>query len=576
VSGGEATAQPAPMRPWAAAALVLVATCVAYVNTLTGGWVWDDVSSVLLHEHVQDPAQFFQLFREDQHAFGRGQGNFYRPLVSVSFMVDYLLSGSPPVTPATATEAIPPLIFHISNMLWHAAAAILLLALMVRMGAPPLVWMTVPLVYAVHPLHTEAVAYISGRADMMAAALMFAGLCLVATGATGVKRWALIGLSFVFGILALLSKESALIYPILVAIVIAAIPVQRDERGETISPTWERWLPVLGAIVIVIGYGMLRSTVLRFADATDTEASPIGVRVVEMLQALDYYVRMLVWPTGLHMERTLATATTVSTLRGLLALTVIVAGLAHAVRTGHRRIAAGLAWFIVTWLPISGIFPLNAPLAEHWMYVPMAGLFWAIAEAVAVLARVPLLRPAYIAAVAVALVVFTALTAQRNLDWASNERLFASTLTYNPQSLRVQYNLAVTYDELAGNLPGARRHYEQALALLGPIDLPEDASARVKLSPQQADILISLARLQFRLGDYQGALRRYQTIANADQGSLPRGVYPEALLGVGESALALGDISYASRILSRAAQAVPALGPDIKATFDGRPFENRP
>jgi hypothetical protein len=48
-------------------------------------------------------------------------------------------------------------------------------------------------------------------------------------------------------------------------------------------------------------------------------------------------------------------------------------------RSGHKRITAGYCWFIAAWLPISGIFPLNAPLAEHWMYVPMAGILVGIA-----------------------------------------------------------------------------------------------------------------------------------------------------------------------------------------------------
>ena len=96
------------MLAWCAGAVVLAAACAAYLNTLDGEWVWDDVSSVLLHKHVQEPAKFFQLFREDQHAFGRGQGNFYRPLVAASFMVDYAISGGPsPETVAASGRAYP-------------------------------------------------------------------------------------------------------------------------------------------------------------------------------------------------------------------------------------------------------------------------------------------------------------------------------------------------------------------------------------------------------------------------------------------------------------------------------------
>ena len=88
--------------------LVSVAVCllgtVAYVNTFDGEWVWDDASSVLLHQHVQDPSKLFQLFQEDQHAFGRGDGNFYRPLLSVTFMLDFLLSYD---SAADANPALP-------------------------------------------------------------------------------------------------------------------------------------------------------------------------------------------------------------------------------------------------------------------------------------------------------------------------------------------------------------------------------------------------------------------------------------------------------------------------------------
>jgi hypothetical protein len=107
---------------WTVALLLFLACAVAYLNTLDGEWVWDDASSVLLHENVQQPGQLFQLFREDQHAFGRGQGNFYRPLVSVSFMMDYLLSSGPKPEEYgdNSLPEVSPFLFHVSQIcLWH-------------------------------------------------------------------------------------------------------------------------------------------------------------------------------------------------------------------------------------------------------------------------------------------------------------------------------------------------------------------------------------------------------------------------------------------------------------------------
>ena len=154
-------------RVWVTVAVCLVGWA-AYWNTFSGDFVWDDASSVLLNEHIQDPSFLGQLFREDQHAFGRGQGNFYRPLVNVSFMADYAVAKRPGADPAVFP-------FHVTNTLWHVAAALLLLGLLTAAGAPRFVRAAVPLIYVAHPLHTEAIAYISGRADPMSAAFLFAG-----------------------------------------------------------------------------------------------------------------------------------------------------------------------------------------------------------------------------------------------------------------------------------------------------------------------------------------------------------------------------------------------------------------
>ena len=88
----ESSAREAQLPAVAVAIWLAVLAFVAYGNTLPGEFVWDDASSILLHQHVKDPGKVFALFTEDQHAFAGGQGNFYRPLLSVTFMADYALA----------------------------------------------------------------------------------------------------------------------------------------------------------------------------------------------------------------------------------------------------------------------------------------------------------------------------------------------------------------------------------------------------------------------------------------------------------------------------------------------------
>jgi len=558
-------------------AAVIVAGCAAYINTLDGEWVWDDASSVLLHKHVQDPSKFVQLFREDQHAFGRGAGNFYRPLVSASFMLDYALSydARQDADPGAPYPRVKPFVFHLTNLFWHLAAALLLLALLTRMAAPPFVCAAVPLLFVVHPLHTEAVAYISGRADMMSATFMFAGLCCALYEGPPPRRGVAWALSTLCCCAALLSKESSFIFPFLLLLFILVRPVTAS------TPEQKKWAyglraaPAAMAALVMVVYGILRMTALRFAEAAPGPQSTFGTRLVETGQAFAFYLRVLFWPTGLHMEQSLAGTPVWTALLGSTLLGLCVAALAAAWAGKQHRIALGMGWFLLTWLPISGLFPLNAPMAEHWMYVPMAGFWWAVTEALWLAAKGPTLRRAAVAAVYALGVLFIVLTVQRNRDWHSNERLFRATLRENPSTLRVNYNLAVAYEDILHNDPGARRHHEAVLAL-------HEAQKRARsvdgdtsyLLEDEIEVHLSLGRILARQGEYQRALQHFGPVTTLAKSEKYRAEVSLAALGLGQCFLALGEVARANAYLQQATSLNPGLGPKVQAVFAGEPFDD--
>ncbi len=559
---------------WLAAAVILLAAVASYVNTFDGEWVWDDMSSVLLHRHVQDPGQFFQLFCEDQHAFGRGQGNFYRPLVSASFMLDYAVTGGPsPEAIAAAGKAplnLPSVVFHFSNLAWHAAAALLLYALLLRVGAPVLAALIAGAFFAAHPLHTEAVAYISGRADMMSAAFMFLGMILALGRRSGGGRWAAWSGSLMCFAAALLSKESSLIYPVLLGIVLAGAWLQDRERaadGDRVS-ILPRLAPLFGAVLVLIGYAVLRTTVLRFGGSGMSASAALGQRLQESGQSFALYVRLLFVPTGLHMERTLDGVPGWLGPVGWLLLGGIVVAAVAAFSARQYRITAGLAWFLAAWVPISGLFPLNAPMAEHWMYVPMAGFWWAVAEYAVLAFGRSRVRWAPLVLAGAACAVFVALTAQRNHDWHDNERLFVSTLKLNPNSIRVHYNLAVTYEDILKNYAGARRHYEAILRLQG-----QDGSMTTARSATiaEAELRLALGHVLEKLFDPAGAASQFQQILKLK--NLPEeGMAVEAAIGIGRCYLAMGDWGNAAQVLAQVAQKAPATLPEVKQLLAGAPL----
>jgi hypothetical protein len=574
MEGGARAISESPFR-WLVAVGIILAGAVAYVNTFDGEWVWDDASSVLLHQHVQDPLKFFQLFREDQHAFGQGQGNFYRPLVSASFMLDYLWSYEP--GQETGSKAsypdIKPLLFHVTNMLWHIAAALLLFALLTLLDAPRLVRAAVPMIYVLHPLHTEAVAYISGRADMMSAAFMFAGLWFALRAETAARPapgWVASGACFCG---ALLSKESAFVYPLLLGLLLFLRPRPETDGENRQAGYARRMAPLAIAVVIMAGYAGLRMTVLKFADAGSGPASPLGQRLVETGQAFAFYIRVLFLPFGLHMEQTLTGTPRWTALVGLLLLLACGAVVAVSLKKGQRRIALGMGWFLITWLPISGVFPLNAPMAEHWMYVPMAGFWWALAEMVWLgCERRPVVRRAALTGAYALGLFFLVLTVQRNQDWHSNERLFRATLAQNPATARVHYNLAVTYEDLLGNLPGARRHYE---ALLHLYDTQKRREARPgeetrrAILPEEVDVHLSLGRVLRRQGEYLAAVEHLSPVMGLARSEQFRAHSGAAALEMGKCLLALGEAARADACFRQALAIDPGRVEEVEALLAG-------
>lgn len=550
-----------PFR-WFTAAIVIVAGVLAYANTFANDFVWDDASSILLHKHVQDPSRIGQLFREDLHAFGRGQGNFYRPLLAVSFMADFAWAFDGKTANNVPQPAVFP--FHLTNTILHVGAALWLLALLWRMKAPRSVCLAVPLLWAVHPLHTEAVAYISGRGDSMSAFFMFAALWFALWEGSTAKRIAGAALSALFLVAAVLSKESALILPLLYIPLMLWAP--RFDGTKPAGKDRLCRLPALAVVTTILAvYAWLRMTVLSFGSDSSAPASSFAARLVETGQALALYIKLIFVPTGLHMERTLEGVPPWMGLAGLLVLLVILGASIAAFVKGHTCVTVAGAWFLITWFPISGIIPLNAPMAEHWLYVPLAGILWMLVEvAVRVFSASPLPRVFY-PVVYLCAVLLLAATVARNSDWRSNEALYRATLEANPKSIRVHYNLAATYQDLLDNPAGARRHFERVIELYQEKKTAEGLEENVFWN-DELDAHLSLGDILCEVQPRE-AMEHYAHVLSVgpDAGNAP--LVGMAAFGMGRCSLQMGQFEQAQEFFDKAVTLIPELKPQVERMF---------
>ena len=509
---------------WLSVIVLMLATFVAYGPAMRNSFVWDDTALVLRDPLIRSWRLAPDAFREFLFLDATAS-NFYRPLQRLTYIADYAVWGiarpadSPTAkktgAPDTGDEADTASVqraaqpgWHFTSVLLHALAALALWWLLrVWMGNGGEWWaLGGSLAWAVHPLFTSAVTYVSGRADSLAAIFIFSALALVAKAHAngrltpgdrpGARR---IIVAALCALVALLSKESG-VAALVLWLVWIALRARRDARS---------WMAWIAAVAVAGGaYAALRTTAARTPPPAPQEITPWQVRPILMARALAEYSALFLAPHSLHMERDVSTkpmgdvATTLrwARLRELQTLAgfLVAVGLLLWWRWSRQRApdsALALVCALATWLPISNVVSLNATVAEHWLYVPAAfviaaGLF----TARAIVAKIGAPARAWIprAALALAAVWLTLLFVQtwRQQDyWRDQHRFITETAARAGRGARMLVNLSQL----------AMQDGEPQRAL----ELCREALA---LEPKLALAKFNIAALAFRQKDYDGSL----------------------------------------------------------------------
>lgn len=488
-------------KTWLRITLLLVAAFLVHLPSLQGQLIWDDNYLVGESPFFRSPIFVFEVFRH--HLYLDSFSAHYRPVQNLSYMLDYLVWNGDLYG------------YHLSNVLWHATAGALLYLLLRRL-LPPLARTVqersrleigsflVALLWVLHPVHSAAVDYISGRADSLAFAFS-CGAWLVYLRAAAHPRIAARVTGYILAaillLLGLCSREIALVW-----IAIFLIQLLFFGRGATRR---HRILAVVVCLTVLGGYAGLRTLpgarVVQSTTATWNGVTRAGL----MLRALGDYGRLTVFPTKLHMERSIVEPRMVlpdGTWRdqfafGTLSLAGLLFGAALLVgamkRGGGQRLRVfGAIWFALGFLPISNLVELNASSAEHWLYLPLAGLLLVF------LGWMLELPPrAFRAAAATGLACAAALgvrSTMRSSDWLNAQVFYERTIAAAGWSPRVGMNLAVIYGQ-QGRLDEARRLLERTLAAWPDYPLARShlatTYARLGLTDQSDRLLAKAAEL---------------------------------------------------------------------------------
>jgi hypothetical protein len=440
--------------------LVVVALALlAYANSLGNGFANDD-ESIVARSPVVTEGRWSQALMGPYWGQAREGAGLYRPVTVASFTAEWRLwRGSP-------------LGFHVVNVAAHLAVTLLVLALLLQLTPPAPAFIGASL-FAVHPVHVEAVANVVGRSELYAA-LAFLAACLLyleGGGWSGRRREARTGALAVLYLVGLGSKEIAVTLPAVLLLLEGFRPSSDPLRGRL-----RREVPVFVSLGVALGGYLLVRTAVLGSVAGESAAPwlrglPAADRILTALSFWPVYLRLMVAPMDLVSDyspgvlvvrRSLGPA---SVAGGLLLGACVIAFV--GLRRRAPVMALGLGWFVVTLLPVTNLlFPVGTLVAERTLYLPSIGVPLALAGALAVLPRP--IPPARLRALTVGgLVVGVAFlwrTVARNPTWRSTESVVATLAREHPESYGAISTLGASLSR-AGRRREAAEAYERALAL---------------------------------------------------------------------------------------------------------------
>ena len=418
--------------------LIIILGFVAYANSLNGKFLYDDPILVENNKLIRAPSAVINFFTNDIFsgaAVGR-KSSFYRPLQMASYTLNYSI-GKLDVRG-----------YHLVNTILHILVALSIYWLINILFSNHLLSLITALLFVVHPLHTEAVSYIAGRADSLVGLFMLLSFILYVKliNQTRINILKIIFLLLAY-LCALFSKEYSLLLPLLLLF-------YHFVFGKKINITV--FLSLLGVIAF---YMVMRLTYLKPLLTLNTDT--VADRLPGLFVAIFSYIKLLFLPFHLHFEygQKLFAWTDLRTLGGVF-ITLLIFVWAYLKR-GNKIILFSIGWFFLGLLPVSNLYKINYYMTEHFLYMPSIGFFLLLSYFLSLLYNNKYKIVALIL-MTCAVLFFLNLTIRQNDYWKDPLTFYTKTLELAPESSNAYTNLGQIYQD-KGDLTKALSCYTKAI-----------------------------------------------------------------------------------------------------------------
>ena len=359
--------------------LLVIMTTAAFSPTLRHGFVGDDLAFIVYNRFYDSPAHIRHLFdgtyltRSHDALFGNAM-NFssgsvgYRPVLSATFFIDRWLWSRHPFG------------YHLHNLILHIFNVLLVFALITRLSRNHQAAVFGAALFALHPTKAEAVSVVGYRADLLSGLFLLGAFLSVAGAEPGRPRSAFGPGVFSLGLyaLALFTKESALVFPLLLA-GYGLFLVKAQPKLRPFSVSFWAGLAAVTGFYLYVYFVVFPNTTLAQLKVENNA----GLHAVRVLQLFYFNVKELLCPwtvkivPGLY-RLPLDAGAVVRAGYGTLIVLLLLYALKRTTRDNPAA-AFCVFWFLAAYLPVSHLIPLVNPVAHRYLYVPSIGLLAGVA-----------------------------------------------------------------------------------------------------------------------------------------------------------------------------------------------------
>ncbi len=428
---------------------------IVYYNSLENDFVFDDDTVVLGDRAITNIYNIPKFFTAEE-GFHKVIGRYYRPVVSSSYAIDYFLWGTVPMG------------FHLTNIIIHVISCLLILRILILLFGNYknglLASLIGAIIFAVHPVHTEAVTWVSGRTDSMAAMFFFASfIYFLKLKGYGVNKEELTSdkfrinylvVSLIFYFFGLLSKEMIMTMPVLLLIFDITFGAADFRKNLKRNILIYLYYTAVSVLYLVLRYFVLkdigdRLTYLYFYG------KPALVAFLTMLKTIPVYFRLLIAPVNLlyHYNGTIPDAESFFDI-GVIVSVIFVLGIIIAGFLFLKKFPVFsfcIFFFLVSLLPVMNIVPTMNLMAERFLYITSLIIPVFVSYIIIRFGKENIKHLLNLIFIAV-IILFSYKTFQRNKDWKNNETLYTTGEGIDGSVLLVN----------AGNLYANKKNYDEA------------------------------------------------------------------------------------------------------------------